>query len=62
MAWGEGVFAPLEDDEMVVTFLQAVPISEAEYQHVVDNGAGSLEDLFVEAQIDVYDLDRPSVV
>lgn len=43
-------------------WLQAVPISEAELEYAEEHGTEALEDLFVEKQIDVYDLDRKSVV
>ncbi len=45
-----------------VAWLQAVPISEAELEYAEEHGTEALEDLFVEKQIDVYDLDRKSVV
>ncbi|WP_300675962.1 suppressor of fused domain protein [Nocardioides sp.] len=60
--WGEDALTPLEDDEAVVLFLQGVPISDAELQFAEEHGTEALEDRFVEAQIDVFDLNRPSVV
>ena len=45
-----------------VTFLQAVPISTAEAVYADENGPDALQDRFVEEQIDVYDLERESVV
>jgi len=44
-----------------VAWLQVVPISEAEMRIAEKEGPDALEDLFVEHQIDVYDLDRPSI-
>ena len=53
-------------DEEYVTWLQAIPITEAELQfiekHGAEVGAQKLEELFEEHQIDVYDFMRPSVV
>lgn len=49
-------------DEKKVAWLQAVPISDAEMKFADEKGTEALEDLFEEKQIDVYDLDRPSVV
>ena len=53
-------------DEEYVTWLQAIPITEAELQfiekHGAEVGAQKLEALFEEHQIDVYDFMRPSVV
>jgi antitoxin YqcF len=60
--WGEDTLAPLEDDEAVVLFLQGVPISDAEFEFAGEHGTDALEDKFVEAQIDVFDLNRPSAV
>ena len=45
-----------------VAWLQAVPISDPERDLAEREGSDSLEDLFERQQIDVFDLDRPSVV
>jgi antitoxin YqcF len=45
-----------------VAWLLAVPISEAERLLAVEHGADRLEERFEAEQIDLYDLDRPSVV
>lgn len=45
-----------------VAWLQAIPISKEEAQFAQANGADALTDLFVEEQIDVYDIERSSVV
>lgn len=59
-------FKPLDFDEAYVTWLQAIPITEAEFQflqkHGAEKGPAMLEDLFEEHQIDVYDFMRDSVV
>jgi hypothetical protein len=47
--------------DSVVTWLQPVPISDEELRIREDEGADALERLFEAAQIDVYDLNRPSV-
>lgn len=56
----------LDFDEAYVTWLQAIPITEAEFQffykHGAEKGPALLEDLFEEHQIDVYDFMRDSVV
>lgn len=49
-------------DDKVVTWLQAVPISEAEYEYAEENGAEALEDLLEEAEVDILDLNRRSVL
>jgi hypothetical protein len=46
-----------------VSWLMAIPISDAEYEYAQEKGPGALEDLLVkEHEIDVADLIRPSVV
>lgn len=49
-------------DERTVAWLLAVPISRAEREFAVRYGSDKLEELFVEHQIDVYDINRRSVV
>jgi hypothetical protein len=49
-------------EEKKVTWLLAIPISEAERAFANDNGSEKLEDLFVERQIDVFNLCRPSEI
>lgn len=44
-----------------VAFLLAVPIADSERQYAGENGADALENLFVGAQIDIFDLNRPPV-
>lgn len=45
-----------------VTWLLAVPISEAELKYAEQSSYQELEDLFVEKQIDIFDLQRTSVL
>ena len=49
-------------EEKKVAWLLAVPISEAERVFADDNGSDKLEDLFVERQIDIFNLHRSSEV
>jgi hypothetical protein len=49
-------------DTKQVAWLMAVPISDAEKRFLEVEGDEALEDFFEKKQIDVYDLDRPSVV
>lgn len=44
-----------------VSWLLAVPISDAEYTYLNMHGDDALEDLFEKHQIDIFDLARPSV-
>ncbi len=52
----------LQVGDLTVAWLLAVPISEAERSFAVRHGWDSLEDLFVERQIDIFDLERASEV
>jgi len=45
-----------------IAWLMAIPISETERRFAEKNGADKLQDLFVAHQIDVFDLERKSVV
>jgi hypothetical protein len=45
-----------------VAWLLAVPISEKEKGFAVENGSDALESLFEEKQIDIFDLERESIV
>lgn len=44
-----------------IAWLLAVPISDEEKYYAEENGADSLEQAFVENQIDIYDLERKSI-
>lgn len=48
--------------ERKVSFLQVVPIAEAEMRFAEKKGPDALEDMFEKEQIDVFDLERESVV
>jgi len=45
-----------------VAWLQLIPISDAERNYALSNGSEALEDIFEREQVDVTDLDRPSVL
>jgi hypothetical protein len=45
-----------------VLFLLAVPISDAELQYKNQNGLSALESIFEEKNVDIFDLDRVSVL
>lgn len=44
-----------------VSWLLVVPISEAEYEYLMQHGDKALEDLFEQEQIDIFNLQRESV-
>lgn len=52
----------LEYGKIQIAWLQAIPISQSERELVDECGAAALESLFEERQIDVYDLNRKSVI
>ncbi|MMZ71657.1 Antitoxin YqcF [compost metagenome] len=45
-----------------VAWLLAVPISENEYLFAQEYGSNKLEDLFEQKQIDIFDIERKSVL
>jgi len=49
-------------DEMVVTWLMAIPISDNEFIYLKENGSEALEDLFEENNIDIFDITRKSLL
>lgn len=49
-----------EDKE--VAWLQAIPISDTELVYAQKHGSGALEDLLEESDLDILDLNRPSVI
>jgi hypothetical protein len=58
----EGRLETLELRTKTVAWLLAVMITEAEYQHLKEHGDQALGALFEKEQIDIFDIDRPSVV
>jgi hypothetical protein len=51
----------LDCESKRVSWLLAVPISDAELAYLSQHGDDALETLFEREQIDIFDLDRPSV-
>ncbi|PTU73462.1 suppressor of fused domain protein [Pseudomonas mangrovi] len=49
-------------DGQSVHCLLMLPISDAEKDHLVEFGIDALENLFNEKQIDIFDIQRPSVI
>lgn len=45
-----------------VVWLMLIPISEKEYQFAEQNGSNALENIFKEKQLDLFDLDRASII
>jgi hypothetical protein len=52
----------LELDSKEVSFLLLIPISDTELEYKQQNGDDALETLFEDNEIDIYDLNRKSVV
>lgn len=59
--WEEGLKSTLIEDRKVA-WLLAVPISKAESEFAQSHGSDKLEVLFSEKDIDIYNLNRASVV
>jgi hypothetical protein len=55
-------FETLHFPDKIVAWLLAVPISDAEYHYARINGSEKLEAIFVEKQINIYDLERASIL
>ncbi|WP_459616805.1 suppressor of fused domain protein [Bordetella sp. 2513F-2] len=60
-AWNDTEFPPVAFDGTQVNWLQVVPISEAERAYLEREGQEAFEDALVEADPDIYSLDRPSL-
>lgn len=60
--WDEQAFTSRQVGEKTVAWLQAVPISDAETQYLLDHGADALNELFEQHDPDFIDLQRASVV
>ena len=58
--WDEP-FEPFDDDDVHVTWLQLVPITDAEAAYAKSHGADALEAAFMQAQPDVFSITRESV-
>jgi hypothetical protein len=53
---------PLQLESKIVNWLLAIPISESELQYKNKNGFNSLQNLFEENEIDIFNLNRKSVI
>jgi len=49
-------------DDKIITWLLAVPISDNEFEFLKSNGADALEGLFEENEIDIFNINRKSVL
>ena len=49
-------------DQFEIAWLLGVPISSAEYEFATRNSADKLESMFEDAQVDLFDLRRSSVL
>ncbi len=45
----------------MTTWVQVVPVGDDEFEYARKHGVQHLIDLFVEQQVDVFDINRPSV-
>jgi antitoxin YqcF len=59
--WGEG-FRTMTIDDQAIAWLLAVPVSKKETDFAGKYGPAKLEELFSTQDIDLYDLNRPSIV
>lgn len=59
--WNESL-ASFDFEDKYVSWLQAIPISEDEYVYAEKNGSEALEGLLEESEVDILDLNRPSVI
>ncbi|GII82082.1 hypothetical protein Ssi03_00720 [Sphaerisporangium siamense] len=55
-------FEAMELDDKKVAWLLAVPISDAELQYALDRGVPELESILEANSIDMFDLNRSSVL
>lgn len=53
---------PLKLETKTVHWLLCIPISDKELEYKMKNGASSLEDIFQEKDIDIFDINRKSVI
>ena len=60
--WDEDAFDTQVIDYKTVAWLLAVPITDAERQYAFDHSPDELQTVFEEAQIDIFDPQRPSAV
>jgi antitoxin YqcF len=60
--WGKKMKKMDFTPRKIVTWLQAIPISDEEFKFADDNGPEELDKLFTDKQIDVFNLRRPSAI
>ncbi|MBC1796078.1 suppressor of fused domain protein [Listeria booriae] len=52
----------IETESKVITWLLLIPISKSELEYLSDNGIDALESLFEAGQIDIFDINRKSML
>lgn len=52
----------LDMGDCIVTWLEALPISDSEYEYIREHGSDAFEDYLEQQEVDLLDLNRPSVV
>ncbi|WP_031498888.1 suppressor of fused domain protein [Bryobacter aggregatus] len=60
--WAQESLLPFRMGNLEVSFLQALPISDGEYDYLSEHGEDSLEIKLIQNNIDFYDLKRKSAV
>jgi hypothetical protein len=58
----EDVLKTIHDGDLTVAWLMAIPISLNEEKYAAEHGSDALEDLLEEHSVDIFDLERRSVV
>ncbi len=58
----EGSLETIVIDGLSIAWLMAIPISISEERYAAEYGSDALEDILEEKEIDIFDLNRPSVV
>lgn len=60
--WEDSDFASRTLSRKTVAWVLGMPVSQAEGQYCYEHGFNALDELFMEAQPDLFDTQRPSVV
>ncbi|MDR6457740.1 MULTISPECIES: suppressor of fused domain protein [Chryseobacterium] len=58
----EDKLQPLKLETKTVHWLLCIPISDKELEYKMENGTSALEDIFQEKDIDIFDINRKSVI
>lgn len=58
----EKSFPSLDINGKTLTWLQIIPISDAEYQYALEHGSNALDELLVLNYVSILNLNRPSVI